>query len=410
MKKKIMILGAGKNQIPLIKHAQKNGFFTIVISKGGDYPGFKISDKKIEIDVREKEKILEIAKQENITGILTDQTDISVPTVAYVAEMLGLPGIGYNCAMRFTNKYLMRQCSGKIGFHLLKYYQASSFDEVKSIIDRVRFPLVIKPVDSQGSRGVSRVNHYDKLKNKFNDAKNKSANGFVILEEYFQGKEIVVEAFTVDFRVSNLIIGDSYDFIIPDIFIPKKRIFPTSLNRNLKREVLKLNGHLISSLKLKFGITHSEYLVNEDTGQICLVEIAARGGGVFISSDLVKLGCGIDVNDLLIKFATGEKIELNQQNIKEGASGYICFGLPEGTICSIKNRAKVKSLPGVHKAFLDDVQVGKRIVKMKDKTMRFGPILISGINRKAVNETIENVKKTLAVEVDTEEGIKGIIW
>ena len=410
MKKKLMIVGAGENQVPIITLANQKGYYTIVVSIDGDYPGFHICDQAYRIDVREKEHILEIARKENICGILTDQTDIPIPTVSYIAEQMCLPGIGYDCALSFTNKYIMRQCCDKTGIHVLKYCQASSFDEAKSFADRIQFPLIVKPVDSQGSRGVSKVDHYDEFKKKFNAAKTFSATGFVILEEFFQGREIVVEGFASDFRVSNLIIGDSYDFDIPDMFIPKQRIFPTLLNDDLKQKILMLNSHLISNLKLKFGITHAEYLINENTGQICLIEIAARGGGVFISSDLIPLGCGIDVNDLLIKLVTGEKIKLDEQKIQEAGSGYICFYLPEGTIRNIKGLEEITDLPGVHKAFLNNMEVGRQTVKMKDKTMRLGPILIAGKNRQAVNETIERVKETLIVEVETEEGIKGIIW
>jgi carbamoyl-phosphate synthase large subunit len=410
MKKKLMIVGAGENQVPIITLANQKGYYTIVVSIDGDYPGFHICDQAYRIDVREKEHILEIARKENICGILTDQTDIPIPTVSYIAEQMCLPGIGYDCALSFTNKYIMRQCCDKTGIHALKYCQASSFDEANSFADRIQFPLIVKPVDSQGSRGVSKVDHYDEFKKKFNAAKTFSATGFVILEEFFQGREIVVEGFVSDFRVSNLIIGDSYDFDIPDMFIPKQRIFPTLLNDDLKQKILTLNSYLISNLKLKFGITHAEYLINENTGQICLIEIAARGGGVFISSDLIPLGCGIDANDLLIKLVTGDKIELDEQKIQEAGSGYICFYLPEGTIRNIKGLEEITDLPGVHKAFLNNMEVGRQTVKMKDKTMRLGPILIAGKNRQAVNETIERVKETLIVEVETEEGIKGIIW
>ncbi len=103
-KEKLMIVGTGKFQVPIIGQAKQMGFETIVISIGGNYPGLSIADRSCEVDVREKETILEIAKREGICGIVTDQTDMTVPTVAYVAEKMRLPGIGYECALRITNK------------------------------------------------------------------------------------------------------------------------------------------------------------------------------------------------------------------------------------------------------------------------------------------------------------------
>jgi carbamoyl-phosphate synthase large subunit len=410
MKKKLMIVGAGENQVPIINRANQKGYYTIVISIDGDYPGFNICDQTYRIDVREKEHILEVARKENICGILTDQTDMSVPTVAFVAEKLGLPGIGYECAICFTNKYKMRQCCEAIGIQMPGYRQASTYEEAEKYARQLQFPLIIKPVDNQGSRGVSKINQYDDLKEKYFSAKEFSLSGCVIIEEFFQGREIVVEGFASDYNFTNLVIGDSDDFDLSDIFIPKQRIFPTSLNEELRVTILSLNKMLVEKLGLKFGITHSEYLVNETTDEICLVEIAARGGGVFTSSDLIPLACGIDVNDLLIKIATGESTEIDKNRYVEAASAYICFYLPEGKIQKISGIDEVISLQCVHKAYLDNIMVGKQINKISDKTMRLGPILIKGENRQAIQETINRIQETLVIEVETSKGVKGIVW
>jgi len=405
-----MIIGAGENQVPIITRARQQGFYTIVVSVSGDYPGFNVCDKSYEIDVRKKEDILNIAREEKICGILTDQTDMPVTTVAYVAEKLGLPGIGYNCALNFTNKYMMRQCCENIGVQIPKYYQASSLEEAWKYVFRIGFPLILKPVDCQGSRGVHRVDNRDNFKDKFINAKSYSKIGFVIIEEFCQGREIVVEGFASDSRFFNLIIGDSYDFELEGLIIPKKRIFPTCLKDSLRQKVLQINHRLVKGMGLKFGITHSEYLVNENTGEIRLVEIAARGGGVFISSDLIPLACGIDVNDLFIKIVTGEHVPHNLNRISNNASAYICFYLPKGRIHKVSGVEKVISLKGVQKACLENIKVGKQINQMSDKTMRLGPILVAGENRKKIQEIINKIQETLIIEVETPKGIKGIIW
>jgi biotin carboxylase len=410
MKQKLMIVGAGEFQVPIISQAKQMDLFTIAVSIARNYPGFEIADKSYAVDVREKEKVLEIAGHENISGILTDQTDMSVPTVAYVAENMGLPGITYDCALRFTNKYLMRLCCEKSGIKTPRFFQARTLKEASITAGQLQLPFILKPVDCQGSRGVSKVNHPDELREKFNNARSFSKQGAVILEEFFQGREIVIEGFAFDYDFANLIIGDSYNFELADIFIPKQRFFPSSLNKSLKQKLLNLNSQLIKGLGLKFGITHSEYLVDEDTGEICLMEVAARGGGVFISSHLIPLGCGIDVNELLIKTAMGQAISFDPNDINEKASGYVCFYLPEGKIRSVQGIDLVNSLPGVHNAYLDNLVVGRQSAKMMDKTMRFGPILLAGNNRQSLQETIQKLPETLTVEVETQEGIRGIIW
>src|SRR6266702_4770466 len=128
-KQKMMIVGAGMNQTPLIKKAHQMGFQTIVISIDGDYPGLLIADKSYIIDIRQKEEILEVARLEIISGVVSDQLDGAVRTVAYVAEQMGLPGIGYDCALKFTNKYTMRQLCKEVGVPVPEHFQVASLEE-----------------------------------------------------------------------------------------------------------------------------------------------------------------------------------------------------------------------------------------------------------------------------------------
>lgn len=407
----LMILGAGQCQVPIIKQAQKMGFEVITVSIAGKYPGFSIAEKFYEVDVREKEKILEIARQEEICGILTDQTDIPVPTVAYVAEEMGLPGITYNCALRFTDKYIMRQVCQQIDIPVPKHFQALSLGEAHKRAKQLGFPLILKPVDSQGSRGVMKVNSADELGAKFQNALHYSASSRVILEEFFFGREVVVQGFVSNYEFLNLAIGDREYFSLPDLFIPKQTLFPSLLREDLKQKVLLLNSQLIMSFAPKFGLTHSEFLVDEVTGEIRLVETAIRGGGVFISSHLVPLASGININKLLIQMVTGENnIRIERNNLQSRSAGYLCFYLPQGTIQQVHGVEEITSVPGVHEAHLKYLQKGTRVVPISDKTMRLGPILIAGNDRKALEETITKIKKTLIIEVSTQNGVKGIQW
>lgn len=411
-KQKLMIMGAGKLQVPIIEQARQMGFETIVVSIPGNYPGFSVADRVYKIDVRKKEEILEIARQEEICGILTDQTDIAIPTIAYVAEQMGLPGIGYDCALRFTNKYMMRQRCEEIDIPVPKYFQVSSLEEAHEKGQKLGFPLMIKPVDSQGSRGVSKINSPEELEEKFQNAQVCSASGFIIIEEFFSGVEVAVEGFVSNFKFWNLVIGDKYYFNIPNRFVPNQTIFPSLLRKDIQKKILDINSRLIKGFGPKFGNTMSEYLANEDTGEVRLVETGIRGDGTFISSNLVPLACGINVNSLLIELASGTKkdITIDQSKLSRRAAGYACFYLPEGVIQRIDGIKEVKNLPGVQKAYLDELEIGMKTKGATDKTMRLGPILIYGKDRATCREIITRIQQTLVIEVKTSEGVKGIEW
>ena len=117
----IMVLGAGTLQIPLIHQVKKCGYNTVVVSPRKSEPGFKYADHSVYVDLRDEHRILKYANEYNICGIVTDQTDIPVRTAAYVAEKMGLPGIGYETARLFTDKYLMREQCRELGIQTLQY-------------------------------------------------------------------------------------------------------------------------------------------------------------------------------------------------------------------------------------------------------------------------------------------------
>jgi carbamoyl-phosphate synthase large subunit len=411
-KEKLMILGAAKFTVPIIELSKRVGFETIVVSIAGNYPGLLISDKSYEVDVRDKETILEIARKEGICGIVTDQTDLPVPTVAYVAEKMGLPGIVYECALRITDKLKCREHCRKMGFPIPIFSQASSLEEAREAAKEIGFPLVVKPTDSMAARGIAKVNDFDELPKKFQNALSSSTNGIVILERFFHGKKIAVVGFLSDFRSTNLIMVDHEHFDIPDLFIVRQVLTPSSLDDNLKQKIWDFHTCLFESLGPRFGITYSELRVNEESGEFCLMESAIRGPAGFVSSHIIPLACGVDVLPVLIEIATGrrERVRIDKRQLQNRGSGNLYFYLPPGVIRRVNGVEEVKSLPGVHRAELDDLVIGRKIDPLINLNGRQGPIVFAGKDRQACEDLMEKIKITLNVEVETPRGVRGAVW
>jgi biotin carboxylase len=304
----------------------------------------------------------------------------------------------------------MRINSDTLGIHMIKYIQGSKFSQIGAQLHQLKLPVVVKPVDSQGSRGVAKVYKYKDVEKAFSDAIIFSRNKTVIVEELFDGREVLIEGFSCDNIFTNLIIGDSYNFDLHDKFIPKQRFFPSTINHRLKTKLFDINKQLVEKIGLKFGITHSEFIVDERKQEVCLIEIAARGGGVYISSDLIPLTCGIDVNDMLIDYAMGKKITFNEKSIKNNAAGYLFFNLPEGRIKEIHGLNSLINIQGVHRAYLEDIYVGKKIAPLIDKTSRIGPILLKGKKISDLHESFKKIRQTLFINVGTPKGDRGILW
>ena len=409
--KKALVVGGGRGQIPVINLCHKYGWYVTVVSPKGNYPGISIADDVLFEDVKNKESILEFAKVNDIKAVLSDQLDVAVPTVAYVAEQLGLKGITYDVSLRFTNKYIMRKSAKDAGINVPDNAYAVNIDEAVKAAKELGFPLMIKPVDSAASRGVYKISNIKELEEKFYISQKYSKSNAVIIEQFITGKEYVVDAFTHDFQVNNLIVGHRDYFDVENTFIPSATVFldANSANSSIENKLKEINKTLVSSFKLPFGITHAEYLYDEKEDKIYLVEIAARGGGVFISSDLIPDACGVNANDLYVKEVLG--IPYNDEiNLTPGASAYFCYLTPEGVVCELNNLEQVEKIEGVCKAFFDNIELGMHTCSICDKSSRKGPIIVCGKSKDDCYKTISIVKETLSIKIKTVAGIEDIIW
>ncbi|MGE5628870.1 MAG: ATP-grasp domain-containing protein [Solirubrobacterales bacterium] len=413
MRDKVFVLGAGRGQIPIIEICKKNNFETIVVSKEGDYPGFQIADRCYYIDVKDKAKVLEAAQKEKISAILSDQLDACVQTIAYVAEKMDLPGIGYEASLKFTNKYIMKQEAQKLGVEVPKYNIVFNLEEACSKSDEMGYPVVIKPPDQEGSRGVIKINNRIELEKNFEDSFKLSQSGYIEIEKYIQGTEYIALGFAQNYQYTNLAISQYLPFKSEHYFVPKMKTTKAaqSVTDEVELRILNKTKKLVQGFGMKFGIAQAEFLYDKTEDKIYLVEIAARGGGMFTSSDVIPLTCGINIIELLVDFATNKTQSFDFSKLSSKVAGYICFSLPEGRITEIGNVDKLMEIPGVYKVYLDTIHVGKEIGKMVDKSMRIGPILFYGNTEDECNNTIEKVKETLKISVCTlNEGVKGIIW
>lgn len=406
-KKNILIIGAGDFQLPLVQRASLS--YNVLLAAPVVSDVFKpyIADALL-IDVRDKEGILAYAREKSICGVITDQTDIAVRSVAYVAENLGLPGIGYETGCLFTDKSLMRKRMAELGIKLLPNRTVSSFDEALAYYREIGGNVIIKPLDTQGSRGVQICRSEEELEAKYAEAARWSSNHNVLIERFATGREFLVEGLSLDYEFRNLCIGDTLYFDLPDAFAAKSRIFPTEADDGLRQRVLDLNTRIITGFGLKQGLTHSEYIMDGD--DIYLIETAARGGGVFISSDLIHYSCGLDTEGFLLDIATGQQKGLPPIKPQQCVCGYLAFYIPVGKVVRVSGVREVQELPFVHRNQLDKLHVGiENKEGHTDKTSRLA-LIISAPDRETFKERAALVRSMLQVETETENGILPLIW
>ena len=403
----ILIIGAGDFQLPLVQRASES--YNVCLAAPVISEMFKpyITESFL-TDVRDEEAILQFAREHSVCGVITDQTDIAVRSVAYVAEKLGLPGIGYETGVLFTDKSLMRARMAELGIKLLPNRTVTSLEEALSYYDEIGGDVIIKPLDTQGSRGVQICRSADELRLKYAEAARWSSNSKVIVERYATGREFVVEGLAVDYEFRNLCIGDTLYFDLPDAFAAKSRIFPTLADDELAQRVLDLNTRIITGFGLRQGITHSEFIMDGD--EIYLIETAARGGGVFISSDLIHLSCGLDTEGFLLDIASGKQKGLPEIKPQQCVCGYLALYVPTGKVIRVEGVEEVQALPYVHRNQLSKLQVGKENKEgHTDKTSRLA-LIVSAPDRETFDQRAAQIRDMLQVDTETADGIKPLIW
>ena len=405
---KVMILGAGTYQVDLIKKCKELGHEAIVVSPG-NYPGMKFADKVINANILDPEAVLEAARIEAVDGIISDQTDMAVYSIAYACDKLGLPGNSPEVAQLFIDKYMMRTKCEELGLPTIKSELVSNLEQALDSLGRIGFPAIIKPVDSAGSKGVTRISNEADLRRSFQEAADFSGSGKVIIEKFIEGPEFEVDSIAINGKVQTLMYADLNEFKIPNVFASMTRLYPSVADKEIIDRLLAYDKAVLTGFGLKQGLTHGEYIMDKTSGEIYLIETALRGGGTFISSHIAELQSHINTSEFLIKMCLGQLDNLPAFETAQCHCGYVAFYLPAGEIVSIDGVYDVMHQPYVAKTTMESLNIGDVTNEFHDKRNRHA-VILEGSSREELNERIEIIKRLLLIKVKTPEGLKGPIW
>ena len=301
--KKLAILGASYLQLPLVLKAREMGIETYCFAWDNDEAVCKLhADFFYPISVLDKELIYTECAQIGIDGITTIATDICIPTISYVAEKLNLVSNSYLTALSATNKSLMRETFLNYNINSPRFLSVKEFRSED--FEGFDFPLIVKPTDRSGSRGVTKVYNDIELQSAINDAVSESLEKKAIVEEFIDGAEISVECISNDAQHFLLAITDKVTTGEPH-FVELEHHQPSQLPENILQEIQKITFKALDALGIQFGASHSEFKINSQ-GRIAVIEIGARMGGDFIGSHLTPLSTGYDFMKAVIDVALNQ--------------------------------------------------------------------------------------------------------
>ena len=393
---KIMVIAGGDWQIELIKKAKKMGHTVICSNLYENSPAFPYSDYCEVANVLDKEKNLEIAKKYNPDAIISDQSDIAVPTVAYLNEQLGLKGIGTKLATLFSDKSQQRIFCKENNICVPDFKLCSSWQDASEFIKKYK-KAIIKPIDSQSSRGVFTVNSEDDIKAHYEETLSWSnVRKEFLIEQYVGGDEFTIDGLVVDghYYPMTISIKEMYEQN------PNVSKMQTYSYRHSKYDYDLLrneNKKLIETAGIPFGLTHSEYKC--ENGQFYLIESGARGGGSNLSGKIVPFMSGVDNYEYLIRQALGEKVDIpvfDKEYLENHYSIMRFFDFGKGKIKNVIGREILEQTSNMID-FQLNVKPDQILEDLKYGRMRPGHFIIGGTDFNKLQEQMEFIINNVKV-------------
>ena len=300
--KRLAIIGASYLQEPLIQKAKSKGIETHVFAWAAGDVGEKSADYFYPISIVEKEQILDKCREIGIDGICSIASDLAAITVNYVAQNMGLIGNSMSCVAVSTNKHNMRLCFEKNGDPSPKSIRVEKISDLDGV--ELNYPVIVKPVDRSGSRGITKLDNRAGLETAIEAAKNQGFEKCALVEEFATGQEYSVEYISWKGEHTFLTLTKKYTTGAPE-FIETGHLEPAPIDSVTLNRIQDVVSHALNSLGIQYGASHSELKISKD-GKINLIEIGGRMGGDFIGSSLVELSTGYDFLDAVIDVALGK--------------------------------------------------------------------------------------------------------
>lgn len=314
MQKKLMLLGGIRYLLPAIEAAHKHGIHVITVDYLPNNIAHKYSDEYHNMSILEKDKenVLALAKELKIDGILSYAVDPGVVAAAYVAEQMGLPfTCSYEAACILQDKSRFRKFLADNGFNVPNAKGYVNAEDAIKEVDYFNWPVIVKPVDSAGSKGVSRVDAPKDLPKAIAHALEESHNGHFIVEDFLEldGYQSSADCFSVDGQLVYADYSDQhFDHEAANPYTPSVEVWPSSMSVNVQEELTSELQRLIELLGCGTGLYNVESRLCKN-GKAYLMEVSPRAGGNRIA-ELQRIGSNIDLIEAEVLKAVGESLPI----------------------------------------------------------------------------------------------------
>jgi biotin carboxylase len=262
------------------------------------------------------QKVLEIAREKQIDGIVTAGTDVAVITIGKVCDELGLSGLSFEAAKIASNKILMKEKYEEYGVRTARFRELSFADDMVAATRGLQFPLIFKAVDSSGSRGIVRVNRVEEFESARDIVRQYSRTDSYIIEEFIEGEEFGAQAFVYRGEVKFILPHGDYVFQ-GDTGVPIGHFAPYNLAPEVIEDMKKQLNNAVRAMGLDNCAINADFILKD--GMTYVLELGGRSGATCLA-ELVSIYYGFDYYEKLILAALGEDVDFPQEHAVPNAS------------------------------------------------------------------------------------------
>ena len=392
------MLGGSIYQTYAIKEAVKLGYYVITCDYLPGNPGHKFAHEYHNVSTTDKEAVLTLARELKVDGVVAYASDPAAPTAAYVCEKLGLPTSPFRSVEILSKKHLFRKYLADNGFNVPKANSYTRFEEAEQDLKNFHLPVMVKPVDSSGSKGVNKLTDPAQLKAFFEDALSYSRDKIVLIEEFIvkNGPQISGDAFSVDGKLVFHCLGNEfYSTKVDKDFAPLGECWPTVMPQEVIDTLAEDLQRLITSLGMRSNAYNVEAIYGTD-GKVYILELGARSGGSLIPQ-VTALATGVDMVPYVIKAAMGEDCsDLKMAPVKGFWSNYMAHSNETGLYDGIEYDKEFGEKHLVD--YVTDTQLGDPVHKYRDAQDCVGELILKYGSQKEMFEIIENMDRYFKIK------------
>lgn len=398
--KRLMLLGGLRYLLPVIEEAHKLGAYVITADYLPDNVAHKYSDEYCNVSIIDKEAVLEAAQRLKIDGILSHAVDPGVVSAAYVAEKMGLPfQCSYEAACILQDKHLFRQFLADNGFNCPNAKGYNNVDEALADVDYFNWPVIVKPVDSAGSKGVTKVSELSELTNAIETALVASVSKNFIIEDFLDkvGAQSSADIFTVDGKLVYPAFSDQlFDNRAANPYTPAIEIWPSTMEYKFQVDLTNQLQRIVTLLGIKTGIFNVESRLCSD-GKAYIMEISPRGGGNRIA-ELQDMATGQSLIRAEICKALSMPFDVITMPIYDGVwCNYIIHSNNTGIFQSLDIDSDFSS------KYVKDlgliVEVGDEIHPFTGANTSLGTLFMHASTREELDKVLEDIDKYVSVNL-----------